>query len=446
MKQPQLFGTNGIRGVPNEDLTTDLAMGIGKAIGTFFNSGKIAIAKDTRTSGDMFMLSVASAVMSTGADIVFVGELPTPGLQYYCKVNHVPGIMITASHNPPQYNGIKAIDADGTEIDEEKEVDIEEIYEKKQFRKASWDKIGKYSYDSTAIELYMESIVNSVNKKAIMERHLNVIIDTGNGASYFTSPTILSELNCHVVSLNANPDGKFSSRNSEPKPENLTDLISIMKSEKFDIGIAHDGDADRCVFIDEKGNFIDGDKSLALIVKHTIKKGDTVVTPVSSSDALGDICGEKEAKLIFTRVGAPIVARAMIDNNATIGGEENGGIIYGKHQFCRDGAMTMALMLNLLTEEKQPISRLLADIPDYTMVKSSVARKKEWEDIKNLITKKYSNKKIDFTDGVKVFDDDGWTLIRPSGTEKIIRIFSESRHRKLAEEYNREYTSFLENL
>ena len=171
-----------------------------------------------------------------------------------------------------------------------------------------------------------------------------------------------------------------------------------------------------------------------------------VVTPVSSSDALGDICSERGAKLISTRVGAPIVARAMIDNRAVIGGEENGGIIYGKHQFCRDGAMTMALMLNLLTQENKPVSELLRNIPDYSMVKSSVVRKKDWDDIRKLITEKYSGKKMDFTDGVKIFDDGGWTLIRPSGTERIIRVFSESIHKNLAEEYNREYTNFLNNL
>ncbi|WP_337860090.1 phosphoglucosamine mutase [Ferroplasma sp.] len=446
MKQPQLFGTNGIRGIPNQDLTIELASGIGSAIGTFFNSPKIAIAKDTRISGDMFMQVVDSAVMSTGADVIYTGELPTPGLQYYCKVNKIPGIMITASHNPPQYNGIKAIASDGTEINEEMEVKIEEIYEKKAYKKAAWDKIGRYYYDSTAIDLYMDSIIDSIDSKRIMESHLKVAIDTGNGASYFTSPTILAKLNCHVVSLNANPDGKFSSRNSEPKPENLVDLISIMKTGKFDLGIAHDGDADRCVFIDENGNYIDGDKSLALIVKNTVNKGDIVVTPVSSSDALEEVCREKGAKLISTRVGAPIVARAMIENKASIGGEENGGIIYGKHQFCRDGAMTMALMLNLLAKENKTVSELLKGIPDYTMIKTSVPRKKEWDDIKKLLMEKYKGNKMDFTDGIKLYDANGWTLIRPSGTEKIIRIFSESINKKDAEQYNKKYVDFLNNL
>ena len=446
MKVPQLSGTNGIRGVPNNDLTLELATGIGRAAGTFFNSPKIAMARDTRISGDMFLFAVASGAMSTGTDIVYIGELPTPGLQYYCKENHIPGIMITASHNPPQYNGIKAIDSDGTEIDEEKEVKIEEIYESRNYRMADWDRIGNYSYDSTGIDLYMNSIIDSVNSKAISESNLRVAIDTGNGASYYTSPEILTRLNCHPVSLNANPDGKFSSRNSEPKPENLSDLISIMKTGKFSIGIAHDGDADRCVFIDEKGNFVDGDRSLALITKHTVKRGNSVVTPVSSSDALSEICSEKGAKLILTRVGAPIVARAMIDNKATIGGEENGGIIYGKHQYCRDGAMTMALMLDLLAREKKPLSELLKDIPEYYMIKTSVPRNREWNEIKELITKKFTGKMFDFTDGIKVYDADGWTLIRPSGTEKIIRVFSESKFSEKAKSYNEEYVTFLKNL
>ncbi|WMT52132.1 MAG: phosphoglucosamine mutase [Ferroplasma sp.] len=446
MKAPQLFGTNGIRGVPNQDLTLELATGIGRAAGTFFKAQKIAMARDTRISGDMFLFAVASGAMSTGTDIVYIGELPTPGLQYYCKENHIPGIMITASHNPPQYNGIKAIDSDGTEIDEEKEVKIEEIYESRNYRMAEWQNIGNYSYDSTGIDLYINSIIESVHSKVIAESNLRVAIDTGNGASYYTSPEILTKLNCHPVSLNANPDGKFSSRNSEPKPENLSDLISIMKTGKFSIGIAHDGDADRCVFIDEKGNFVDGDRSLALIAKHTIKRGDTVVTPVSSSDALSEICSEKGAKLILTRVGAPIVARAMIDNRATMGGEENGGIIYGKHQYCRDGAMTMALMLDLLAREKKPLSELLKDIPEYYMIKTSVPRNREWNEIKELITKKFTGKMFDFTDGIKIYDADGWTLVRPSGTEKIIRVFSESKVQERAKEYNEEYVTFLKNL
>ncbi len=446
MKTPQLFGTNGIRGIPNDYLTTEFSMEIGKAIGTFFNAKRIAIARDTRISGNMILLSVASAVLSTGTDVVYLDILPTPALQYYCKNHKMPGIMITASHNPPQYNGIKAIDSDGTEIDEEKEVEIEDLIFSKKFKIVPWNEIGQYSSDNTVINEYVNGIMDMVATDKIKKRKFSVAIDTGNGASYFTSPLLLSKFDCHIVSLNANPDGKFSSRNSEPKPENLTDLINVMKTKKFDIGIAHDGDADRCVFIDENGNFIDGDKSLSLIVKYSINKNDNVVTPVSSSDGLKDICSEKNANLILTRVGAPIVARTMINNNAVIGGEENGGIIYGKHQYCRDGAMTLSLMLNLMANQNKKLSELLREIPDYKMVKSSAERKKEWNEILNDIKNKYKNKKMDFTDGVKIYDNSGWTLIRPSGTEKIIRIFSESKNMDDAVRYNNEYLNYLKSL
>ncbi|MEM0139275.1 MAG: phosphoglucosamine mutase [Ferroplasma sp.] len=446
MNTPEYFGTNGIRGIPNKDLTTEFSMAIGKGIATFFNEGKIAIAKDTRISGDMFLLSVSSSVLSTGTDVVYLGILPTPGLQYYCKMHHIPGIMITASHNPPEYNGIKAIDKDGTEINEEDELEIEKIIKGKSFKSANWSDIGTYSSDSTAIDEYINGVMESVDTKSIKERNFNVIIDTGNGAAFYTSPKILSQFNCHIVALNANPDGKFSSRNSEPKPENLKDLISLMKTGKFDVGIAHDGDADRCVFVDEQGNFIDGDKSLALIVKYSIKKGDTVVTPISSSDALKDICKEKEAKLIITRVGAPIVARAMIENKATLGGEENGGIIYGKHQYCRDGAMTMSLMLNLMAKENKKISELIAEVPNYTIIKASVPRIHEWEEIKKALSKANKSKKIDYMDGIKIFEENGWVLIRPSGTEKIIRVYAESAVKEDADHYSRVYIEFLKGL
>ncbi|SMD31378.1 phosphoglucosamine mutase [Picrophilus oshimae] len=439
------FGTNGIRGIPNEDLTTELSMTVGKAVSTYFNSKTIAVAKDTRISGDMIMNAVISGVMSTGTDVKYLGILPTPGLQYYCKKHNLPGIMITASHNPPEYNGIKCIASDGTEISEESEKEIEDLIDSKKFKKVSWKSSGRLYPESNAIDEYINGIMSLVDVDKIRDRKFKVVIDTGNGAAYFTSPYLLSKYNCHIVSLNANPDGTFSSRNSEPKPENLGDLISLMRSGNFDIGIAHDGDADRCVFIDEHGNFIDGDKSLALIVKYTVKNGDTVVTPVSSSDALSDICAEKNAKLIKTRVGAPIVARTMIENMAVIGGEENGGIIYGKHQYCRDGAMTLSLMLNLLASEKKTLSQLLNDIPDYTIVKSSVERRRGWEEIRKDLIERI-DKKIDETDGLKILEDEGWVLIRPSGTEKIIRIYAESKSRDKAAELSNKYKSLLNEL
>ncbi len=438
----RLFGTNGIRGIPNQDLSAEFAMDIGKAIGTYFD-GSIVIGRDTRSTGEMIKSSVTAGILSTGNSVTDLGILPTPAIQYYAKIHGMYGVVITASHNPPMYNGIKAISNDGTELDRKDEIKIEEIYWQRNFKKVEWDRIGNYSYVNDAIDLYINSVISKVDGDAIKKRGFRVLADPGNGAAYFSTPYLLSRLGCSVVTLNANPDGKFTSRNAEPKPENLGNLIDLMKTGKFDLGIAHDGDADRAVFVDEKGNFIDGDKSLSLIVKNVAKKGDKVVTPISSSDAILEICREKGAELIRTRVGAPVVARAMIDNGAVIGGEENGGVIYGKHQYCRDGAMTVSLMLESMAKSGKKVSELISELPQYYMEKLQIERKIDWEIIKKNLVKSV---KADETDGVKIEEKNGWVLIRPSGTENIIRIYGESKDKKAAEEIAHRYYSIIDRM
>lgn len=443
---PRLFGTNGIRGVPNEDLTVEFSSDIGKAAAAFFDSPVIAIGRDTRITGDMITYAVVSGVLSTGTNVIDLGVLPTPALQYYCKVNELYGIVITASHNPPQFNGIKCVDKDGTELERTREEEIEKIYHYRKFKKASWENIGIYSRASGAIENYIKGVLSHVDVEKIKERKLRVAFDAGNGAAFFSTPSMLSALGCSITTLNANPDGKFTSRNSEPKPENLTDLINLMKMGKFDLGIAHDGDADRAVFIDETGKFIDGDKSLTLITKRAAKRGEKVVTPISSSDAIDEVCRELGSVLIRTKVGAPIVSRTMIKEKALIGGEENGGIIYGKHQYCRDGAMAAALVLDLMAKERKKVSNLLKEIPDYSIVKSQVHLKKKWEEIKPSVIDYVSGRKTDEMDGIKVIEKDGWALIRPSGTEPIVRVYGQSKDYEKAKKLNREFVELIEKI
>lgn len=445
-KYPPLFGTNGIRGVPNADLSTEFALNVGKAIGTYAMGGTIAMARDTRDSGNMIFNAVSSGIMSTGCSVTDLGILPTPALQFFCKRKSLFGVVITASHNPPRFNGIKCIATDGTELRREHEEEIEHLYYDGSYKISSWENTGKLDQDNTAIGLYLEGIISQVESEKIRKRKYRVLVDSGNGASYYTSPTLLRKLGCSVVSLNAYPDGMFTSRTSEPRPENLKDLMSLMKSGGFDLGIAHDGDADRAVFVDEKGNFIDGDMTLSLVVKSLVKKGETVVTPLSSSDAITDICRDTSAKLIRTKVGAPVVSRAMIDNSARIGGEENGGIIYGQHQYCRDGAMTAALILNIMASEGKKISELIAALPQYFIHKTSVERKKNWKVMEKKILEYATPRDIDRTDGLKLYLDEGWVLMRPSGTEPIIRVYGESSDMKKAREIALEYEALIMGL
>ncbi len=441
---PRLFGTNGIRGVPNEDLTPEFAMEIGMAIGTFVKD-KVAISMDNRLSGPMLLNAVKSGILATGCDVINIGVLPTPGAQYYCKSMGIFGVMITASHNPPRFNGIKCIDPDGTELPRRKEIEIEKIHFSRDFHVSSWEFIGRETFDNSAFELYTNAILSRVDRIKIQDKKFRVAFDAGNGAAYLTTPEILTRLKCTLTTLNANPDGLFTSRPSEPKPENLKKLVTLMKTGDFDIGIAHDGDADRVVFIDETGNFIDGDTTLTLFSKVFLKRGDVVVTPVSSSNAIDIVAKANGAKVIRTKVGAPIVSRAMIENSAFIGGEENGGFIYGKHQYCRDGAMAVALMLELMAREEKPVSEIIASVPRFYIIRESVKYNGNWNEVMDQIKNKLKNWTFDFTDGIKAIRGEDWVLVRPSGTEPIIRIFGQSESMERAFELADDIKSLIQS-
>ncbi|QRF74924.1 putative phosphoglucosamine mutase [Thermoplasmatales archaeon] len=441
--KPRLFGTNGIRGIPNRDLNVEFCENVGKAIGSYLNAEEIVMGKDTRISGDMIVAAVAAGIMSTGTKVVDLGILPTPAIQYFCKRNEKFGVVITASHNPPQFNGIKCIHKDGTEMPRSEEENIERTFYNEEFKDAEWQSIGTYSNYSSAVEEYIQGVMSMVDSKLIREKHYRVAVDTGNGASFRSTPELLRRLGCSVVTLNANPDGTFSARPSEPKPENLGSITSLMKSGGFVAGFAHDGDADRTVVIDEYGEFIDGDKTLALITKNVARKGDIVVTPISSSDSITDVCAEAGAKLLRTRVGAPIVSRTMIENHARIGGEENGGIIFGAHQYCRDGAMTVALFLELMARTGKHPSELIKDIPQYFLVKKSVELEIPWKEIRTLLLEKLDHEVTDLMDGIKIVRDNGWVLIRPSGTEPIVRVYAQSKKLKTATELENEFVDLV---
>ena len=449
MEPEKLFGTNGIRGVVNKELTPEFVLNVAKAIGTYLGKGKkIVIGRDTRCSGEYLKNILSSTLVLLNNDIIDVGISPTPAIQLFCKKNDIFGIVITASHNPPEYNGIKCISADGTELSQEKEEEIERIFFSKKFSENKDEQIGKLYSVNNINEEYINSVLSKVDLNQIKYKKFKVLVDCSNGASIFTTPELLRRLGCNVTTLNANPDGSFSGHPSEPKLENLKDLITLMKTSEFDLGIAHDGDADRAIFVDNAGNFISGDKSLALVTKYILSnKSGIIVTPISTSSIIEEIVYQYNGKIVYTKVGAPIVARTMIKNGALFGGEENGGLIFPEHQYCRDGAMAIVKILEIMADSGKSIQKLIEELPKYYQAKDSIrATKTEKESLLNKLRDIVKDKKIDTLDGLKVYEKEGWVLVRPSGTEDIIRIYSDAKSEENAINLKNKYKKLLVEL
>jgi len=448
MEQQKLFGTNGIRGIVNLDLTPDFVLDVAKAIGTYIGKGKIVIGRDTRFSGEYLKNIVASTLISLNIDVIDLNIAPTPSIQLFCKKNNLFGIIITASHNPPEFNGIKCIDSDGTELSKEKENEIESIFYSKKFMENHNLQIGNLYVYNNANEEYISEVISKVDLNLIKSKKFKVVADCSNGASFSTTPELLRRLGCSVVTLNANPDGYFSGHYSEPRPENLKDLITLMRTSEFDLGVAHDGDADRAIFVDNAGNFIYGDKTLALVTKYMlIEKSGIIVTPVSTSSIVEEMVNRYSGKIVYTRVGAPIVSRTMIENGALFGGEENGGLIFPEHQYCRDGAMALAKILEIMAVSGKDIKRLIEELPKYYQAKDSVkASGDQKETVLKKLAEKIKNKKIDLMDGLKIYEKEGWVLIRPSGTEDIIRIYSDAKSESDALKLKDKYKKMLSEL
>ncbi|MGD0818177.1 MAG: phosphoglucosamine mutase [Methanomassiliicoccales archaeon] len=425
----RLFGTNGIRGIVNQDMNATFALDVGSSIGTYMG-GKVAVATDCRTSADMIKSAVAAGLMASGVNVLDLGMLPTPALQFYVKNSGVKGgVMITASHNPPEFNGIKCVDFDGTEMPREKEEKIEAIYFSRSFVHKGWKSVGAIGPVEGVARAYSAAIRRQVDVNAISDAKLNVVLDCANGAGSATSPDLLASLGVRVISLNSNPQGTFPGHPSEPTADNLKDLMATVKATGADLGIAHDGDADRTIFVDDKGNFVFGDRSLAIVARNIVRQkgGGTVVTPVSTSSCVEDVVRAEGGEIVYTRVGSPVVARKMIEIGAVFGGEENGGLIFPEHQYCRDAGMTAAKMLEIVATEGS-MSRLSTKIPDYCLDKRKMECPEDRkEEVLALVVEAFAQERVDTTDGVKVFFGEGWTLIRPSGTEPIFRMFSEAK-------------------
>jgi phosphomannomutase/phosphoglucomutase len=426
----KLFGTNGVRGVVNKEMTGELVLKLAQAAGTYFKGADVTVGCDGRVSSPLFLNIVSSGLASVGCQVWNLGMITTPGLQFLTKDWRLKGgIMITASHNPPEYNGLKVMGDHGVELPHEEEMKIEQLFFQSKYNLVTWDQIKQPLPVPEKFASYFRSILENVGEVS-RNRSLRVLVDTANAVSVLSTPTIIEKLGGVVSIVNGEIDGTFPGRLPEPTPEHLRETSRILPTLHVDFGVAHDGDGDRAVFLDEHGSVCWGDHTFALTVQDFLENhpGQKIVTPISSSQIIEEIAEKHGGEVVYTPVGSVYVSNLMLKIGAKLGGEENGGIFYSPHVAARDGGITTAWIYRILSDARKPLSKLIAQLPKSYIVKdripcSNSIKERVTEAIRNLPRK---GRVLDI-DGIKVWiPPRSWILIRPSGTEPIFRILAEA--------------------
>ncbi len=436
----KLFGSSGVRGVVGEELTPGFALEIAETAGTVLAADRVAVARDTRHTGGMLVDAVASGLASVGADVDRLGVVPTPGLQAYCERESVPGVMVTASHNPPAYNGLKLVGDDGVELTRDRLDAVERRLDAEPDR-ADWSRAGETRRVASARDSYRDQLLAAVDSETVADAGLTVVLDPGHGAGALTSPDLFRELGCSVLTVNAQPDGRFPGRDPEPVAETLEDLCRLVGATDADLGVAHDGDADRAIFVDETGSFVEGDATLAALAAAELEAGDVVVSAVNASQRLVDVAEAAGADLHLTAIGSTNLITAIRELQAAgrhvpVAGEGNGGIMFPDYRVARDGAYTAARFCELLADNTA--SEVVAAYDGYHNVRRKVGYADEDERaamlaaVENLAAAAETD--VDTTDGYRLDYGDAWVLARPSGTEPVVRVYAEARARDRAEE------------
>ena len=444
----KLFGSSGVRGLANVDLTPQLACKVGLAVAAYAKAKKAVVACDTRVSAGMLQDALVSGLMSSGTDVYLAGTVPTPALAYVTRqLGADAGFMLTASHNPPQYNGIKVFRPDSLSYVDADQEAVERNVAENAYLFADWRSLGK-TVQFDASRIYLEMALKAVKLK----KQWRVVVDPGCGATFHVAPALLKNLGCKVTALNAQPDGYFPARKSEPTAESLKDLASTVKALGADLGVAFDGDGDRVAFVDEKGKFMDFDRSLAAYAAYTLKQagGGTVVTNVEASMCVETMAKKFRGKVVRTKVGDIYVSEAIKQSGAVFGGEPCGAWVHPKLHFCPDGPLSAALMLKALEDEDKTLSQFVGSVPEYITQRENIACRNEqkYKVIAKLqpVLKAAFPDYTDFStvDGVRLSLKRGWLLVRASGTEPLIRLTVEGESSGVANDISRKATALIQ--
>ena len=456
----KMFGTCGIGKIyssydrSEKTFTPSMALRLGLALGTYLqsqNQRKVVIGRDVRTTALPVQLALTSGLISSGCQVFTVGEITTPTLCMAIDyLNSTCGVMITASHNPPQYQGIKIFGQRGLGYSPEQEQEIETIYQKRDFIPKQWNEQGTVSEVQRINDIHVRKVLELTNYQNHL-RKFNVIMDPGNGSASVIGPMLIGQMGLRYITLNSQPDGRFPGRFSEPSAKNLHDLCSIVsQTEDLELGIAFDGDADRVVFINEHGELIESIRLLTFLAREYIDETYpdpetrpklSVVTPVNSSGVIEHILEPMGVQVHRTKVGDINVSHAMQEHNSFLGGENCGVYIWPKYSghLGPDTLMGIAVLLKFIGKYDKPISELLQDIPKFAYIQTECHLKEDRafssEDYHHIHSQVipaleeagYHNFHETFVDGLHILFDEGWLLVRKSGTTPIMRVTAESK-------------------
>ncbi len=419
---------SGVRGVIGESLTPALLTRFAQAFGTYVGSGTIVIGRDPRTSGEMVKQAVIAGLLSSGCRVIDIGMCPVPTIQLLVGHQRAHGgIAITASHNPAEWNALKFIGADGLFLNSGKAREMLDIYHQGEYSKVTGAEMREVEEISGATDLHIQKILDVLGPLPKSETPLRVVLDACNGAGSLVGPKLLERLGVELIPINVTPNGLFP-RPAEPVAENLGELCTAVKERGANIGFAQDMDADRLAIVSELGIPIGEDYTLLLASLYVLgKQLGPVVANLSSTSALQEVANRFSCPLFLTRIGEVNVTEEMQKQNAVIGGEGNGGVIYPRINFARDSLTGMALILHFLAETGQTITDLVNSLPPFNLVKEKlVCPSHKISAVLKMLRQKYAGYPLDLRDGVKVTLPAGWFLVRGSNTEPIIRVMAEA--------------------
>lgn len=422
-----MFGTSGIRGPVGKEITADLALKTGRALAV--DADSVVIGRDPRETGKFLEAALSAGLRECGADVIRLGLASTPTIARAVAWQDADaGVSVTASHNPPPDNGVKLWQPSGQAFDENHRETMTDRIRADAFDPAPWDEIGSDYAWHRANERHVSAICRVVDSA-----NLSIILDIGNGAGGVTADALI-ELGCSVETLNAQPDGRFPGRPSEPTADHCTSLRELVAASTADLGIAHDGDADRMLAVCEDGTWVPGDVLLALFARNAAASGDRVAVPVDTSLLVDDAVEDIGASVTRTRVGDVFVGARAAEPDAVFGGEPSGAWIWPDESLCPDGPLAAAKLASLVAEEG-PLSTLVAGIDTYPIRRTNIETDDKagvMDRVSDQIIATYET--VDTLDGIRVDLTDGWFLVRASGTQPLVRITAEARDPDRADE------------